>query len=406
MGKLDPDRVRFTGPLASLAPGLREELARLGYARTSAATLLQLAAHLSRWLDASGLGAGDLTGPVIERFLVERRRKYRNYRSVAGLAPILGYLRGLGVVPEPVPVVAHSPAEVLLDRFATYLTGQRALTGPVAVAYCHWVRPFTQVVLLPDDVDRVEVVTAADVNRFLAARLPAMSRKSAQMTTSSVRSLLRFLHAQGRITSSLAEVVPAVASWRLSGLPRALPADQVQALLDACDPSSAVGRRDVAVITMLRRLGLRCAEVAALELTDIDWSAGTLTIHGKGSRTDRLPLPVDVGEAVVEYLRAGRPSTEARTVFVRAVAPFTPLKPVSVTCIVARAARRAGLGTVHAHRLRHTAASETLNAGASLQEVAQLLRHSSVATTVIYAKTDRNRLAQIARPWPGAGGPR
>jgi hypothetical protein len=224
MGKLDPDRVRFTGPLASLAPGLREELARLGYARTSAATLLQLAAHLSRWLDASGLGAGDLTGPVIERFLVERRRKYRNYRSVAGLAPILGYLRGLGVVPEPVPVVAHSPAEVLLDRFATYLTGQRALTAPVAVAYCHWVRPFTQVVLFGEDVDRVEVVTAADVNRFLAARLPAMSRKSAQMTTSSVRSLLRFLHAQGLITSPLAEVVPAVASWRLSGLPRALPA--------------------------------------------------------------------------------------------------------------------------------------------------------------------------------------
>ena len=177
-------------------------------------------------------------------------------------------------------------------------------------------------------------------------------------------------------------------------------------LLDACDRSSAVGRRDVAVITLLRRLGLRCAEVAALELSDIDWRAGTLTIHGKGSRTDRMPLPVDVGEAIVEYLRHGRTSTTARTVFVRAVAPFTPLEPGSVTCIVARAARRAGLGTVHAHRLRHTAATETLNAGASLQEVAQLMRHVSVATTVIYAKTDRNRLAQIARPWPDGGDPR
>jgi integrase/recombinase XerD len=406
MGKLDPDRVRFTGPLASLAPGLREELARLGYARTSAATLLQLAAHLSRWLDGWSLGPGDLSGPVIDRFLVERRRTYQHYRSVAGLAPILGYLRGLGVAPGPVPVVADSRADVLLERFARYLTGQRALTGPVAVAYCRWARPFTQVVLFPADVDRVEVVTAADVSRFLTARLPAMSRKSAQMTTCSVRSLLRFLHAQGLITSSLAEVVPAVASWRLSGLPRALPAEQVQALLGACDQSSAVGRRDVAVITVLRRLGLRCAEVAALELSDIDWSAGTLTIHGKAGRTDRLPLPVDVGEAIVEYLRRGRPGTGARTVFVRAVAPFTPLDRVSITCIVARAARRAGLGTVHAHRLRHTAASETLNAGASLQEVAQLLRHASVATTVIYAKTDRNRLAKIARPWPGAAGPR
>ena len=406
MGNLDPDRVRFTGPLEPFVPGLLEELARLGYARTSAATLLQLAAHLSRWLDASGLGAGDLTGPVIDRFLVERRRTHTHYRSRRGLTPILGYLRGLGVAPGPEPVVAHLPADVLLDRFARYLTGQRALTAPVAVAYCHWARPFTQDVLFGDDVDRVEVVSAGDVNRFLTARLPLMSRKSAQMTTCSVRSLLRFLHAQGLITSSLAEVVPAVASWRLSGLPRALPTEQVGALLEACDPSSAVGLRDVAVITMLRRLGLRCAEVAALELTDIDWSAGTLTVHGKGGRTDRLPLPVDVGEAVVEYLRRGRPRTAARTVFVRAVAPFTPLEPVSVTCIVERAARRAGLGTVHAHRLRHTAASETLNAGASLQEVAQLLRHSSVATTVIYAKTDRNRLAQIARPWPGAGSPR
>ena len=206
MGKLDPDRVRFTGPLASLAPGLREELARLGYARTSAATSLQLAAHLSRWLDASGLGSADLSGPVIDRFLVERRRTHQHYRSIAGLAPILGYLRGLGVAPVPVPVAAVLPADVLLDRFASYLIGQRALTGPVAVAYCHWARPFTQVVLFPDDVDRVEVVTAADVSRFLTARLPVMSRKSAQMTTCSVRSLLRFLHVQGLITSPLAEV--------------------------------------------------------------------------------------------------------------------------------------------------------------------------------------------------------
>jgi integrase/recombinase XerD len=115
-----------------------------------------------------------------------------------------------------------------------------------------------------------------------------------------------------------------------------------------------------------------------------------------------MPLPTDVGEALVLYLRSGRPATLERTVFVRAVAPFTPLGPSSVSCIVARAARRAGLGTVHGHRLRHTAASETLNAGASLDEVAQLLRHEGVASTVIYAKVDRSRLIALARPWPGA----
>lgn len=155
---------------------------------------------------------------------------------------------------------------------------------------------------------------------------------------------------------------------------------------------------------MLRRWGLRAAEVAALGFSDIDWRAGTVTIHGKGGCTDRLPLPVDVGAAVVDCLRHGRPRTGARTVFVRAVAPFTTLEPVSLSCIVARAARRAGLGTMQAHRLGHTAATETLNAGASLHEVAQLMRHASVATTVIYAKTDQTRLAQIARPRPGTAG--
>ena len=171
-------------------------------------------------------------------------------------------------------------------------------------------------------------------------------------------------------------------------------------MVSACDASDPVGRRDLAVITLMRRLGLRCAEVASLRLQDLDWPAGTVTISGKGGRTDRMPPPVDAGQALVDYLRAGRPDTCARTVFVRAVAPFTPLHPSSVSCIVARVARRAGLGTVHGHRLRHTAATATLNAGAGLEEVAQLMRHAGVATTVIYAKTDRSRLAQLARPWP------
>ena len=191
-----------------------------------------------------------------------------------------------------------------------------------------------------------------------------------------------------------------MAHRRLSGLPQALTPAQVDALLGACDRSGPVGRRDFAVITVLHRLGLRCAELTVLRLEDVDWQAGTLTIHGKGNRIDRLPLPIDVGQALVDYLRDGRPPTTTRTVFVRSVAPHTELAPSGVSCIVARAARRAGLGTVHAHRLRHTTASRTLNAGASLEEVAHLLRHASPATTTIYAKTDQTRLAALARPWP------
>jgi site-specific recombinase XerD len=247
-------------------------------------------------------------------------------------------------------------------------------------------------------------LTAVDVTEFLTTHLPPMTRKTAQMTACALRSFLRFLHDQWILQIALADAVPAVAHRRLSGLPQPLDQEQVIALLDSCDRSTAVGRRDFAVITVLHRLGLRCGELSGLRLDDVDWQAGVLTIHGKGDRTDRLPLPVDVGSAIVDYLRDGRPETTARTLFVRAVAPHTPLAYSGLSCIVARAAQRAGLGTIHAHRLRHTAASRVLNAGASLEEVSHLLRHASPATTAIYAKTDQTRLSALARPWPVVGG--
>jgi site-specific recombinase XerD len=389
------------------AGGLADELAALGYSTTSATNKLQLAAHLSRWLDADGTALGELTPVVISRFLDDRRRDHRGLYSWRSLAPIVDYLRRAGAVP---PASSLSPTscgvEGLLERFGNYLCRRRALTAPVVRAYTHWVRPFVEEVLWDGGIDRVGDLDAAAVTGFLAVRLPGMSRKSAQMTACAVRSLLRFLHVEAMVEVSLVGAVPPVASWKLSGLPQALTADQVQALLDACDPGSAVGRRDRAVITMLRRLGLRCAEVAGLCLDDIDWLAGTVTVRGKASRVDRLPLPADVGEVLVDYLRHGRPKATTRALFLRAVAPFTPLHATSVSCVVARAAQRAGLGTVHAHRLRHTAATETLNAGASLEEVAQLLRHEGIATTVVYAKTDWTRLARLARPWPATAGAR
>jgi integrase/recombinase XerD len=404
----DPSRVRFTGPVAAFASGLVEELASLGYTTTSATMQMQLAASLSRWLLAAGISLDALTEPVMQRFLSERRARHTRHYSLRALGPIVGHLRRVGAVPmvapPPAPVAA---GEVLLARFAAYLGRQRALTPPVVRAYVHWVRPFAEEVLCPSGVDRVGLVGAGEVAAFLTARLPVMSGKSAQMTACALRSLLRFLHAEAMTETALADAVPRVAFWRLSGLPQPLTGTQVQMLLTACEGSTPVGRRDLAVIMLMRRLGLRCAEVASLRLEDIDWPAGTATIRGKGGRIDRMPLPVDAGQALVDYLQHGRPDTPARTVFVRATAAFTPLASSSVSCIVARAARRAGLGTVHGHRLRHTAATETLNAGASLEEVAQLLRHDGVATTVIYAKTDQSRLAQLARPWPtGTAGTR
>lgn len=404
-GVSDPSRVRMSGPIVGFSDSLVCELLTLGYATTTAAELMRLAAHLSRWLEGSGLGLAELTPSVIDAFVAARRTSYVNLSSVRALDPIVGYLRRVGAVPESLPVVPTTAAQVALDGFVVFLLDERALSGPVAVAYAHWVRPFVEELLCPAEAEAPRDVTAAELVVFLARKLPALSGKSAQMTATALRSLLRFGYAQGWLTSDLTSAVPPVARWRLSGLPRPLTPEQVRALLEACDPTDPVGSRDRAVIVLMRRLALRSAEVAALRLDDVDWAGGTVRIRGKGGRVDRMPLPSDVGGALVAYLRGGRPATSERTVFVRAVAPFTPLGSSSVSCIVGRAARRAGLGTVHGHRLRHTAASETLNAGASLDEVAQLLRHEGVTSTVIYAKVDRSRLIALARPWPGTQSP-
>lgn len=404
-GVSDPSRVRVSGPVAGCSDGLVRELRALGYAPTSATELMRLAAHLSRWLQASGLGLAELTPSVVDAFVVERRASYVNLVSARALDPIIGYLRRVGAVPESLPAVPATGAQAVLDGFAAFLLDERALSGPVAVAYAHWVKPFVEQVLFPSGAQAPRDVTPGELVAFLARTLPALSPKSAQMTASALRSLLRFARARGWLSTDLRAAVPSVARWRLAGLPRPLSRDQVRALLAACDPDAAVGSRDRAVIVLMRRLALRTAEVAALRLEDLDWVGGTVLVRGKGGRVDRMPLPADVGEALVAYLRAGRPLTQERTVFVRAVAPFTPLGSSSVSCIVGRAARRAGLGTVHGHRLRHTAATETVNAGASLDEVAQLLRHDGVASTVIYAKVDRSRLAALARPWPGTQPP-
>jgi site-specific recombinase XerD len=200
----------------------------------------------------------------------------------------------------------------------------------------------------------------------------------------------------------LAQVVPSVAFWRLQGLPRGLDADHVRVLLESCDTDTANGRRDLAILLLLVRLGMRRGEVAALRLDDVDWRAGELLVRGKGPRVERLPLPADVGEALAGYLRDGRPGdAETRAVFMRVRAPRAALTPAGVTQVVVAAGRRAGLGEVAPHRLRHTAASELLRRGAPLAEIGQLLRHRTELTTAIYAKVDRDRLRELALPWPG-----
>ena len=394
--------VRMTGPLAPHATGLAGELARLGFTETSARCQLGLAAHLSRWLAAAGLGTMALTVAVAEEYLAARRAAgYTAYLTLKALAPLLGYLRELGVAPEAEIAGPATHAEALLERYRRYLCAERGLREKVVRGYVDSVRPFVVSHAAADGTD-LGWLTAGDVTAFLTGQSRRLAPKTAQRLATALRSLLRFWHVEGLISGPLDRAVPKVANRR-PGLPRPLEPTQVQALLASCDRGTAGGRRDLAMMTLLARMGLRAGEVAGLCLDDIDWRRGEITIAGKGNRRDRLPLPADAGEAVADWLQQGRPPTALdRSVFIRVKAPHRGLTSGGVTQAVAAAARRAGLGVIYAHRLRHSAATAMLAQGASLTEVGQVLRHRRPHTTSAYTKVGIEALRALARPWPGA----
>lgn len=398
----DPLRVRVSGPLAPYAAGYAAELARVGYTASGATLQLRLVADLSAWLDDNGLEPGALSRTEVDRFLAARRASGRTrYASAKAIRPPLEYLRGLGVVPIAPEIEPDAPIDQLLARYRRYLVVERSLAPTTASGYLAAVRPFLASRATPDGF-ALEGLTVADITTFVVAHCPSQPRGSGKLTVTSLRSLLGFLHLEGVLPRPLAASVPRIAAWRLAPLPRGLTRAEVERLLAGCDRSGPTGRRDFALLTLLVRLGLRAGEVAGLTLDAIDWRAGELVVTGKGNRSERLPLPPDVGEAIVAYLRRGRPASAlGRTVFIRVKAPHRGLSSTGVSQVVGDAARRAGLGLVHAHRLRHTAATEMLRAGGSLAEIGQVLRHRRSQTTAIYAKVDEPALRALARPWPG-----
>jgi len=402
MAKTKPSWPSVTGPLAQYADGFRAELARLGYTPLTAACQLRLVAHLSRWLAAEGLDASALTEAAVEAYFAGRRSEgYANERSVAALGPLLGYLRGLGVAPVAVAASPATAAGQLLASYKTYLTRERGLATSTAELNARLLRPFLDAHAARHE-DRLELrqLTARDVASFVVDQSARRSR-SVKRVVSALRSFLGFLYVEGLIGQPLAQAVPSPPGWTLTGLPKTLPDSAVAALLASCDAGHPAGRRDLAILTLLARLGLRAGEVAALRLEDISWRRGELVVRGKAGRVDRLPLPADVGEKIAAYLRDGRPdSAGCRAVFITALAPRRPLSPGGVTTVVAAAGRRAGLGTIHAHRLRHSAATAMLRAGGSLREIGDVLRHRRAMTTAIYAKLDLEALRSLARPWP------
>ncbi|MBI4424283.1 MAG: tyrosine-type recombinase/integrase [Elusimicrobia bacterium] len=217
-----------------------------------------------------------------------------------------------------------------------------------------------------------------------------------------MRNFLRYLIAQGKCRPGMEDAIPAIAMWRLATLPRYLPAVDVNRIIDSCDRNTSVGLRDSALLLLLARLGLRSGDVRTLKTADIDWDQASIQVAGKSRVGIRLPLTQEVGDALLDYLKRGRPPAATDRVFVRIPAPWGPLKASSVSAIVHRAILRCGVKSPSrgAHVLRHSAATEMLRQGATLDQIGIVLRHQHLDTTAHYAKVDVRRLRQIALPWP------
>ena len=387
-------------PLAAWAAGYESWLTARGYASLTVRRRLQQLRRLSWWLEREGLGVGELTPDRVEEFLgALSAAGYVSWVSSRDMAVPLEYLREVGAVPFPAPRVAKGPVQELLADYRRYLVCERGLAECTVARYEPDARLFLAWLQGPEGLE-LERLSAAEVSGFLASECPRRSIDGARHLMGALRSLLRYLHVAGVTATPLQWALPGVAGGRDRSLPRGLEPAVLARLLASCDRRRTIGRRDYAILLLLVRLGLRAGEVAALGLDDVDWPRGEVLIRGKGNRHDWLPVPVDVGEALVGYLRR-RGSSDCRALFLRLRAPIGPLSREAVGMIVREACIHAEIPPVGPHRLRHTAATGMLRAGASLAEIAQVLRHRRIETTAIYAKVDYSALRALAQPWPG-----
>lgn len=393
---------RKAGLLGSEVEGYRRWLTARGYTPLTVRNMLADLGQVGVWATAEGLQAAELDEERIADFhAADRAAGRRGMVGPRGMQPLLTYLRDAGVVPAAES--PSTPLAQLLGQYRSWMVQERGLAATTVLRYENTARRFLQEQACAGEVFDPGRLTGADVNAFLLRECSRVSAGSAKGRVAELRSLLRFLYLQGVTSLRLGTAVPPVGGWRLAVLPPpAMPAGDVQRLLDSCDRSSAVGIRDFAIMMLVARLGLRSVEVARLELDDVEWRAGELVVRGKGRRQDRLPLPVEVGEALVAHLSGGRNPERARHLFLTLRAPRGPIRPDLVGDVVERACKRAGLPVVGPHRLRHALAAELLRQGAGLVAISQVLRHQDLATTALYAKVDLDALRQVAQPWPRA----
>lgn len=393
------------GPLAAHLSSFAKAISAQGYNVWSLKRKVRIAACFSRWLKQRGVEVRDIGFDHATRYLRYRALHFQPRNDDrAALRQLIDFLRGEGVVPpEQMATIRISPAERCVQEYEEYLRNIQALARATIIHYVPFVREFLKH-RFGDGKVMLSKLRAADVVHFVQVQAPRLHLKQAKLMTTALRSFLRYLRYHGDITLDLAAAVPVVANWSMPSIPRGISADQTRKLLASIDRRTAVGRRDYAILLVLARLGLRSSEVVFLELDDIDWDAGQLSVRTKGGQRIELPLPTDVGKAIAAYLQHGRPKSVSRRVFLRARAHITGFRgPSGLGCVVRRALKRAGIDapTTGAHQFRHGLATQMLNHGASLSEIGEVLGHRRPQSTMIYTRVDIKALRELALPWPG-----
>lgn len=389
-------------------------LDRLRTARYSEATLRKkrwVLSALSRWMKSKNVAVSHLDESVIASFMgrLTSVPTARIQFELAVLRMFLAYLRDEVIVFLPTAVAPDDSAITkILDRYVDYLRQDRGLAENSVLVYAPFIRDFLNSQNAGDGDLLPGAFDATSIRNHLLARSQGRSGECIRLMAIALRSFCHFLFLRGETPRDQYESVPSVRKWRQSSVPRFLTDEQEEALIASADRSTPCGRRDYAILLLLARLGLRAGEIVALELGDIRWRSGELVIHGKGQMVEHVPLLSDVGEAISNYLRKDRGLSASRRVFLRMWAPRVGLAgPAAIGHIVRLAFTRAGFRPAcrgAAHMFRHGLATTMVRHGASMAEIAEVLRHRSQDSTAIYAKVAFEDLRGVARPWPTTGG--
>lgn len=392
-----------TGAAAEHIDAFADWLHLKGYKPTSIDNGLTSLAAWTDWMLSAGFTAHDLlSGFEACKLAVSKEQRVRysrgpNQQSITAASVFIRFLRLRGELPQPVAGPSATELWPILGEFRSWMRAHRGLTETTLDVY-----QGILVGLLDAVGDDARGYSPEALRAFVLDRARPHGIERAKSIVVAVRSFIRFLGVIGRCSPGMEYAIPGFASWRLSSVPQFLAAEDVERVIDSCS-GHAFELRDRAVLLLLARLALRASEVAQLRFTDIDWRNGGIRVCGKGRRQESLPLPQEVGDAILLYVKEGRPSLQVPEVFTTVLAPIHALTRAALTHIVRAALRRAGIKAAinGAHVLRHSAATTMLRQGASLAGVGAVLRHRSPTTTAHYAKVDFNLLSEIAQPWPG-----